>query len=372
MINDYFSIFSNIFFNAGIRYDYVNVRSAEPPSVVEFSSRSVESKDEFCEISWFRHDNKVIGDNADNSLTGTSGSDLMRGKKGNDTLKGFSGIDDLYGGLGDDILIGGKGNDYLEGGLGEDILIGGNGNDILIENDDQNLLKGGNGNDRIDLRGDNNVVRGGNGKDWILAWGNGNTVRGGSGTDYIAAGGGVNKVTGGKGNDIFRLEPFSTIQRISVFPTPDDGHVVITDFEPGEDSFELVGVTFEDLTLIQNGSDTQIFIGDDLLAVVQDTRKDSLSASDFPHRVELLLPTSCGAFDDLTQGGNSQIPGTQNPDNNALTGELSYGSVPSRRPAASAKHGNDLGMTALFANDPLASDRPTEIMSMPLALPPQI
>jgi len=64
----------------------------------------------------------IAGDDSANTLTGTSGNDILLGYGGNDSLSG---------GDGDDILVGGAGNDTLNGGAGRDILIGGPGNDTL-------------------------------------------------------------------------------------------------------------------------------------------------------------------------------------------------------------------------------------------------
>ena len=53
----------------------------------------------------------LTGDNGDNSLTGSSGSDIIYGKNGNDTIDA---------GAGNDIVSGGKGNDTINLGAGDD------------------------------------------------------------------------------------------------------------------------------------------------------------------------------------------------------------------------------------------------------------
>jgi VCBS repeat-containing protein len=73
-----------------------------------------------------------IGTNGSNTITGTSGSDIMLGLNGNDTLNGGSGSDMLLGGSGDDTLNGGAGNDVLDGGKGDDTLDGGSGDDLEL------------------------------------------------------------------------------------------------------------------------------------------------------------------------------------------------------------------------------------------------
>lgn len=69
------------------------------------------------------------GDEGDNSLTGSTGSDTLYGEAGNDTINGGNGNDFLYGGMGHDTLNGGNGDDYLDGGAGNDSISGGDGND---------------------------------------------------------------------------------------------------------------------------------------------------------------------------------------------------------------------------------------------------
>ena len=65
----------------------------------------------------------IIGDDGDDTLTGTSIGEEIRGLGGNDTLSGLGGEDVLDGGVGDDTLDGGTGVDtasYASAGLGVD------------------------------------------------------------------------------------------------------------------------------------------------------------------------------------------------------------------------------------------------------------
>ncbi|WP_331832634.1 retention module-containing protein [Pseudomonas sp. LH21] len=181
---------------------------------------------------------------AGNTLTGTSGDDVLlagtgdttlHGGAGNDVLVAGAGNDSLYGGDGDDLLIGGPGNDLLDGGPGNDTasyaratsgvtvdlghvgqqntvgagldtlngienLIGSDYNDTLTGNDGDNLLNGGAGND---------------------------VLRGGAGNDILIGGRGDDTLTGGSGNDTF------------VWLKGDTGHDTVTDFTPGSDRLDL-------------------------------------------------------------------------------------------------------------------------------------
>jgi uncharacterized repeat protein (TIGR01451 family) len=65
------------------------------------------------------------------TITGTSGTDVLKGTKGSDVICGFGGNDKLYGLGGADRLYGGGGNDKLFGGPGRDKLYGGPGRDTL-------------------------------------------------------------------------------------------------------------------------------------------------------------------------------------------------------------------------------------------------
>jgi Ca2+-binding RTX toxin-like protein len=138
-----------------------------------------------------------VGNDLDNRITGTYGSNLLIGGGGNDTLDGDSGNDLLFGEAGDDrllggagidYLVGGDGDDYLEGSIGADALYGGAGNDFLrgsettffdpisaafrpITDFSTDILVGGAGNDTLDGYtglGDYDLLDGGAGDDTYL------------------------------------------------------------------------------------------------------------------------------------------------------------------------------------------------------------
>ncbi len=60
----------------------------------------------------------IFGNGSDNTLYGTSRSEVFSGKGGEDQLYGRSGSDLIYGGSGDDYLLGENGNDLIYGGGG--------------------------------------------------------------------------------------------------------------------------------------------------------------------------------------------------------------------------------------------------------------
>ncbi len=76
-------------------------------------------------------DDSLLGSTHTDVVFGGAGNDRLFGADGNDVLKGGDGNDSVYGGNGANALSGGAGNDYLSGGTGNDILDGGAGSDYL-------------------------------------------------------------------------------------------------------------------------------------------------------------------------------------------------------------------------------------------------
>jgi Ca2+-binding RTX toxin-like protein len=149
----------------------------------------------------------------DNITSGFDASDdVINGLEGNDVLNGLSG---------DDLLRGGDGNDTVLGGSGSDTLIGGSGNDFL------------------------------NG--YGLTLGEFDVLEGGSGTD------------------IFALGDADTPYYL------DGSYATITDFNFLEgDKIQVIGSASNYGIEFQNFSgglaaDTLIYVGSDLIGVVQDT-----------------------------------------------------------------------------------------------------
>ena len=84
--------------------------------------------------------------------------------------------------------------------------------------------------------------------------GRGNDIIAGKNGDDILIGGiGFDTLYGGGGDDIFKL-------------TEGDGYDRIRDFTKGEDRINIRG--FEDIGIVGNGNHSNIYNGDDLLAIV--------------------------------------------------------------------------------------------------------
>ena len=144
-------------------------------------------------------------------VTGNLKNDQLKGANGDNLIVGRQGSDRLFGQKGNDLVNGGIGSDYQEGGAGNDVLAGMLGNDTLL---------------------------------------------GGKGNDIIDGGAGNNIATGGKGNDQFLLEL--------------KGNLLITDFNTHDDKLVTLGnVSFDDLTISQQGKDAIVSLGGKQLATLQ-------------------------------------------------------------------------------------------------------
>ncbi len=204
------------------------------------------------------------GDDILNAING-GGNNLLDGGKGDDNL--FAGSNDqLLGGDGDDILNAsvGTGNNSLDGGKGDDNLLAGF-NDQLSGGDGDDILNAsfGSGNNSLD---------GGKGDDILIAGFN-DQLSGGDGDDLLFGGDGGSTMTGGNGDEQFWI--------VNGF-APSAAHT-ITDFELEIDRIGIrgLGITFQQLDLIQDGNDTRISIFNTDLAILSGIQASALNSSDF-------------------------------------------------------------------------------------------
>jgi myo-inositol-hexaphosphate 3-phosphohydrolase/phosphodiesterase/alkaline phosphatase D-like protein len=197
---------------------YSEAQLLENPAEIANRSLEIVSQFEVNPVS-----DAVTGTDGDDTLTGTTDKDVIDGKGGNDRLRGDRNDDQLFGG---------DGNDKISGQGGDDTLLGGNGDDSLYGEAGDDIISGGDGND------------------FILAWKGNDTV------------------SGGNGNDTF------------VF-SASHGTDIITDFVVGEDRIGLKsGLTFADLSVTTNGTNTEIVRGDETLVILTGVT-DSLTAANF-------------------------------------------------------------------------------------------
>ena len=136
------------------------------------------------------------------------------------------------------------------------------------------LVFTGAGDDLIDasLSGGNNRIYAGGGNDTVIL-GAKDYISGAVGDDiFYANSGGDNTITGGEGEDQFW---------IAVGEIPESANT-ITDFTAGEDVIGIVlGISFDDLSLTQDGDNTLIAAGGNDLATLLGVESTSLSTDNF-------------------------------------------------------------------------------------------
>ena len=142
---------------------------------------------------------------------------------GDDLLQGTPKRDTIRGSTGNDTISGLGGSDRLLGEAGNDRLVGEAGNDVLLGGTDSDILDGGKGND---------VITSGSGRDRIL---------------------------------LRRREGFDRV----------------TDFRNNLDKIDLVGVSFGQLTLSQQGNDVLIKLGGTNVLLIENIRQSVLNRADF-------------------------------------------------------------------------------------------
>ncbi|MBD1824126.1 choice-of-anchor I family protein [Cyanobacteria bacterium FACHB-DQ100] len=178
-------------------------------------------------------------------------ANLIRGTVKNGTLQGTAGADTIYAG---------SGNYKIYGNGGNDILLGRDGNDELY---------GAAGSDYID---------GGNGNDKIYAYGGNNAIYGRAGNDTIYVGSGINLIDGGLGNDTIYLSGGQD----TIALTRGSGIDTLYNYSAGSTRFNLTaGLTYNDLTVLQDGSNTLIRAGSEKLASLIGVQASSITSSSF-------------------------------------------------------------------------------------------
>ena len=94
----------------------------------------------------------------DDTITGSTGHDLIYGNQnadrlvgadGDDTVFGGRGEDHIFGVLGTDVIYGNQESDSLDGGWGDDSLYGGQGNDLIYGQEGHDRIDGNRGDDTL-------------------------------------------------------------------------------------------------------------------------------------------------------------------------------------------------------------------------------
>lgn len=275
----------------------------------------------------------INGTSGNDTLVGTTDSDLIRGREGDDIIVGGFGNDILYGDEGDDtfVLTGSQGMDSYYGGTGNDSIVvtdaslftyveiginwldsveaiinsttkdtyikadgtldltgvalvdidgfrGSAGNDYLTGAETYNSstsswsgisIWGYAGNDELTGTSLGDTLDGGDGDDVLYGQGGNDTLLGGAGNDILVGGTGNDTLTGGAGTDFFWFEN-------------GDGVDTITDFAVGVDKI-AVGTSISSVNLFYyNGTSTLIeFDGGANYAILTNVDPTTLGGTDF-------------------------------------------------------------------------------------------
>ena len=196
---------------------------------------------------YINFENVNMGDGND-TVTGTSGANIISAAGGNDTVNDGAGSDTISGGDGDDTFIAGDSSflgDSWDGGTGTDRLsyqsfnwgapfptvnfdldadtaeysgfiesivsienfTGSNGNEFIYgASGENNDLDGLGGDDYIDGRSGDDNIDGGAGTDTLKGGDGADTLVGGDGNDTLSGGAGIDSLTGGLGDDTLVVE----------------------------------------------------------------------------------------------------------------------------------------------------------------------
>ncbi|SIS80731.1 Hint domain-containing protein [Phaeovulum vinaykumarii] len=159
-------------------------------------------------------DDRILAGEGDDTVHAGVGDDTIWGDDGNDQIFGEDGDDSMSGGAGQDTLTGGDGNDQADGGAGDDVIDTSGTTDPLPDqgypglfpadtdpDNDRDTVHGGDGNDTITTGDDADVIYGEDGDDVIDAGIDADTISGGAGNDQITGGEGSDLIDAGAGDD---------------------------------------------------------------------------------------------------------------------------------------------------------------------------
>lgn len=230
-------------------------------------------------------DQEQFFDNDGESISGTSGDDVLQGGAAQDALDGKGGDDTLSGAGAEDHLLGGEGSDTLDGGDGNDLAAGdyvgsewtlvdgkwvydpsqltidpnmvdagdsqefndtietGDGDDVLLGNLGHDTLSAGDGDDLINAGTGNDDAQGGDGSDTINLEAGNDVGHGGLGADVVNAGDGDDVVYGDQGTLNLLGEDDSGAKPTSVSQYADSDGWTVSD----EDGYEQMSHEVETL-----------------------------------------------------------------------------------------------------------------------------
>ena len=304
------------------------------------------------------YDDSITGNNNDDTITAGDGNDIIYGNAGNDNIDGGNGDDMIYGGQGCDTLKGGYGNDTYVWNLGDDLdtieddagqntLLFGNGisfNDLDFNMLGNNLLITVNGDKNKGVQINNflnendlykieylkfsdgtsiylpdlglNMAYGAT-DDTINGTYNDDTIIAGNGNDTVNAGDGNDSIYGGKGNDALN----GGNGRDSYYYNLGDGYDTITETRGNDKIIFGEGISINNLSFRQDGSNLDILINNDVSQGV--TVKDFYSGTNY--QVETLQFADGSTFNLSTQGLTLQQTNADDTVNGTSYNDVIYG-----------------------------------------------
>lgn len=274
--------------------------------------------------------NTIVGNVAENVLSGMGGNDSLTGGDSSDTLLGGAGNDSLNGGLGADTMAGGSDNDtyYVDNmddvvtelanegtdrvistigyTLGDNIenltlsgsaAVNGVGNALansLAGNAASNLLNGGEGNDTMNGAAGIDFLEGMAGNDTLSDTSGSGYFNGGAGADRLTGSSSADFFLGGAGNDTITSGDGDDI----IVFNKGDGQDTFAAGGTGNDTLSLGGgVEYADLAFRKSSNDLVLKIG----ASDQITFKNWYAAT--PSKPVLNLQMIAEAMADFSAGG---------------------------------------------------------------------
>ena len=318
------------------------------------------------------YDDSITGNNNDDTITAGDGNDIIYGNAGNDNIDGGNGDDIIYGGQGCDTLKGGYGNDTYVWNLGDDLdtieddagqntLLFGNGisfNDLDFNMLGNNLLITVNGDKNQGVQINNflnendlykieylkfsdgtsiylpdlglNMAYGAT-DDTINGTYNDDTIIAGNGNDTVNAGDGNDSIYGGKGNDALN----GGNGRDSYYYNLGDGYDTITETRGNDKIIFGEGISINNLSFRQDGSNLDILINNDVSQGV--TVKDFYSGTNY--QVETLQFANGSTFNLSTQGITLQQTDADDTVKGTSYNDIIYGN--SGHDTINAGEGND-------------------------------
>ena len=289
----------------------------------------------------------VTGGTGSDILRAYSGNDFVSGGEGNDDLRGEGGDDSLVGGAASDTLTGGAGNDTLNGGAGADQSSGGAGNDLyVVDTQSDTILEDSGGVDTVrsavtfSLAASESIEH-------VMLTGSADLDATGNGLDNMLTGNaGVNRLAGGLGDDIYvvaagdriveRADAGTDLVRSSISHTLDanlenltligaaisgTGNVLANVLTGNGADNTFTGKSGADTLEGGAGADTLIGgLGDDVYAVDAGDSVLEASGEGIDHVLSTRSYELGPAFENVTLTGNANARATGNELDNQLIG----------------------------------------------------